>query len=154
MDCRGRMKTFLCSFGRKEIITPKLTVDCIIDYKGSIVLIERKNPPYGWALPGGFVDVGETVENAVRREMMEETNLKLQDLKQFHVYSDPNRDKRMHTVAVVFTARAAEQPKAGDDAKNAKLVTKDEITGMIERGEFAFDHGEILKDYFVKNPKQ
>jgi ADP-ribose pyrophosphatase YjhB (NUDIX family) len=147
MDCRERMKNFLCSFGRKEIITPKLTVDCIIDYNGSVVLIERRNPPYGWALPGGFVDVGETVEAAVRREMLEETNLALHDLKQFHVYSDPGRDKRMHTVAVVFTARAVDPPRAGDDAKNAKLCTRDEITRMIERREFAFDHGEILKDY-------
>jgi 8-oxo-dGTP diphosphatase len=128
--------------------TPKLTVDCIIGYNGYIVLIERKNPPFGWALPGGFVDVGETVEAAVRREMMEETGLELYDLRQFHVYSDPKRDARMHTVAVVFTANAKQEPRAGDDAKNAKLFGRDEILKMEDSGQFAFDHGSILKDYF------
>ncbi|MEO0115069.1 MAG: NUDIX hydrolase, partial [candidate division WOR-3 bacterium] len=76
----------------KQRKSPNLTVDIIIDYDGKIVLIKRKNPPFGWALPGGFVDYGETVENAAIREAKEETGLDLKELKQFHVYSDPNRD--------------------------------------------------------------
>lgn len=132
----------------KEIITPKLTVDAIVEYQGRIVLIERKNPPYGLAIPGGFVDVGETVENAVRREMMEEINVELQDLKQFHVYSDPKRDPRSHTVCVVFTAVSNTMPKAGDDAKNFGLFTKEEILKMGKEDKLCFDHYQVFKDYF------
>jgi len=133
----------------REIITPKLTVDAIVEYKGKIVLIERKNIPYGWALPGGFVDVGETVETAVRREMMEEINVELLNLKQFHVYSDPKRDPRWHTVSVIFTATCNKEPKAGDDAKNVGLFTKEEITKMHSEGKLCFDHGKVMSDYFI-----
>src|SRR3989338_6146180 len=98
-------------------VTPFLTVDIIINLNNQgIVLIKRKNPPYGWALPGGFVDVGETVEHAAIREAKEETNLDIFNLKQFHLYSDPSRDPRMHTAACVFTADATGIPQAGDDA--------------------------------------
>jgi 8-oxo-dGTP diphosphatase len=134
----------------REIVTPKLTVDAIVEYKGKIVLIERKNPPYGWALPGGFVDVGETVEAAVKREMMEEINVELLDLKQFHVYSDPKRDPRWHTVSLIFTATCNTEPKAGDDAKNAALFTKEEIMKMNDEGKLCFDHGKVLSDHFLQ----
>ncbi len=122
----------------------RLTVDCIIRIDNKIVLIKRKNPPYGWAIPGGFVDEGETVEDAVRREMKEETNLDLSNMKQFHVYSDPERDPRGHTVSVVFTADGIGEMKAQDDAKEIGLFTRDTLPDKI-----AFDHWMILADYFM-----
>ncbi|MBD3286457.1 NUDIX domain-containing protein [candidate division WOR-3 bacterium] len=122
--------------------TPYLTVDCIIRYKEGIVLVERRYPPKGWALPGGFVDYGETVEDAVRREMFEETGLKLVNLKQFHVYSDPERDPRLHTVSVVFTADGDGELKGGSDAKVARVFKLD---GLPE--DICFDHGKIIEDY-------
>ncbi len=125
--------------------TPYLTVDCIIRYGNGIVLVERKYPPLGWALPGGFVEVGETVEQAVRREMREETGLVLENLKQFHVYSDPARDPRFHTVSVVFTADGAGELKGGDDAKMAKVFKLDKLPKEIP-----FDHRLIIKDYFIE----
>ncbi len=137
----------------REIITPKLTVDAIVEYDGRIVLIERKNPPYGWAIPGGFVDLGETVETAVRREMMEEINVELLNLRQFHVYSDPKRDPRFHSVCVVFTATSNTMPKAGDDAKSASLFTKEEILRLDNEGKLCFDHGKVLSDYFSAGSK-
>lgn len=122
----------------------RLTVDCIIKIDNKIVLIKRKNPPYGWAIPGGFVDEGETVEDAVRREMKEETNLDLSNMKQFHVYSDPERDPRGHTVSVVFTADGIGDMKAQDDAKEIGLFTQDTLPDKI-----VFDHRMILADYFM-----
>ncbi len=122
----------------------RLTVDCIIEIDGKVVLIRRKNPPYGWAIPGGFVDEGETVEDAVRREMKEETNLSLHNLRQFHVYSDPARDPRGHTVSVVFTATGKGTPRAGDDAKKLSLFLEGSLPGDI-----TFDHKKILSDYFL-----
>jgi len=122
----------------------RLTVDCIIEIDGKIVLIKRKNPPFGWAIPGGFVEEGETVEEAVRREMDEETNLSLRNLEQFHVYSDPSRDPRGHTVSVVFTAKGGGIAKAKDDAKELALFTEDDLPGNI-----SFDHKKIISDYFL-----
>ncbi|MFH1727246.1 MAG: NUDIX hydrolase [Pseudomonadota bacterium] len=122
--------------------TPLLTVDIIIEIEGKILLIERKNKPFGWALPGGFVDVGESCEAAAIREAKEETSLDVFDLKQFGVYSEPKRDPRFHTVSVVFTAKAKGEAKACDDAKNIKIYDKDKLP------ELAFDHGKILEDYF------
>jgi len=130
----------------KEVLQygPFITVDAIIECGGNkIVIIERTNPPFGWALPGGFVDYGESLENAVIREAKEETGLELKELHQFHTYSDPQRDPRFHTVGVVFYAKASGLPKAGDDAASLKLVPLDEISKM----EFAFDHKKILEDY-------
>ena len=123
--------------------SPKLTVDIIINIDGKIILIKRKNPPYGWALPGGFVDYGETVENAVSREVKEETSLDLKNLKQFHVYSEPNRDPRGHNISVVFTAQGIGEPKAKDDAKEIGLFSKSDLPKEI-----AFDHKKILFDYY------
>ncbi len=133
---------------KDKIKTPKLTVDAIVKCKEKIVLIKRKNPPHGWALPGGFVDEGETVEDAVRRELREEANIDLNDLKQFHVYSDPKRDPRFHTVSVIFTASSDVEPKAGDDAADLRLYDKKDIFELIQSEEICFDHGQILIDYF------
>lgn len=126
--------------------TPLLAADTIIeliDKPGHpIVLIERKNPPHGWALPGGFVEVGETVEDAALREAAEETGLEvlLKDL--LGVYSNPARDPRGHTVSVVYVAIAAGEPKAMDDAKALALFHPDRLPEPL-----AFDHAEILADY-------
>ena len=122
---------------------PKLAVDCIILVDGRVLLIHRRNPPHGWALPGGFVEYGETVEDAVRREMKEETGLDLQDLRQFRVYSDPGRDPRGHTVSVVFAARGVGRPEAGDDADRYRLMDLNDIP----EAESVFDHAQILKDF-------
>jgi 8-oxo-dGTP diphosphatase len=127
---------------------PKLAVDCIILVDGKVLLIHRRNPPQGWALPGGFVEYGETVEDAVRREMKEETGLDLDDLRQFRVYSDPTRDPRGHVVSVVFTARGAGKPEAGDDADRYRLVD----LHAVPESELVFDHAEILRD-FVQSTK-
>jgi len=128
---------------------PAPTVDIIIETPRGVVLIKRRNPPYGWAIPGGFVEVGETVERAARREAREETGLTLKGLAQFHVYSDPRRDPRQHTIATVFTARSAHIPKAGDDAAEAKVFCRREIPKKL-----AFDHTKILKDYFTMMRKK
>ncbi|MCX5711510.1 MAG: NUDIX hydrolase [Candidatus Omnitrophica bacterium] len=140
--------------GYLEYVTHKLqngpftTTDAIIDIDGKVVVIKRSNPPFGWALPGGFVDYAESLEDAVRREMKEETNLDLLDLKQFHTYSDPSRDPRFHTICTVFTAKAKGKPKAGDDAADLKIIDLKDIDKM----EFAFDHKNILLDY-IKSKK-
>jgi O-acetyl-ADP-ribose deacetylase len=127
---------------------PFITVDAIIEITVStsqtgIVVIQRSNPPFGWALPGGFVDYGESLEDAVKREMKEETNLELQDLRQFHTYSNPDRDPRFHTIGTVFLAKGIGQPKAGDDAADLKIIKLSEIKYL----DFAFDHKNILEDY-------
>ncbi|MDD5495981.1 MAG: NUDIX hydrolase [Candidatus Omnitrophica bacterium] len=122
---------------------PFTTVDAIIEVGGKVVLIQRSNPPFGWALPGGFVDYGESLEDAVVREAREETGLDLTDVRQFHTYSDPERDPRFHTIGTVFTAKAKGVPKAGDDAAALKLVDLKDIS----RIDLAFDHKKILEDY-------
>jgi 8-oxo-dGTP diphosphatase len=128
-----------------EYQNPKLAVDCIIRVGGKLVLIRRRNPPLGLALPGGFVDYGESVEDAVRREMREETGLELQDLRQFHVYSDPKRDPRWHCVSVVFTADGVGGPNAGDDASEVVLVD----SGRVPLDELVFDHAQVVRDYLA-----
>ena len=127
-------------------VTPLLTVDIIIELRDRsarpIVLIERRYPPYGWALPGGFVDVGETLEQAARREAMEETCLDV-DLKALlGCYSDPKRDDRGHTVCAVYIAEASGEPRAADDAANLVWYAPDDLPGSL-----AFDHDLILADY-------
>ncbi|MGD0337054.1 MAG: macro domain-containing protein [Candidatus Omnitrophota bacterium] len=129
---------------------PFTTVDAIIETNGGIVVIERSNPPFGFALPGGFVDYGESLEEAVIREAKEETGLDLLELKQFHTYSAPDRDPRFHTIGTVFLARAEGKPQAGDDAKALRIVKLSEI-GKLD---FAFDHKKIIEDYLkYKNGK-
>jgi len=126
---------------------PSPTVDIIIELLDRphrpIVLIERKNLPYGWAIPGGFVDYGESVETAARREALEETQLHVTLIEQFHVYSNPDRDPRQHTLSVIFLATATGQPQADDDAK---------AIGIFEQWHspetLCFDHTQILRDYW------
>lgn len=121
---------------------PFPTVDIIIRDGDRIVLIERRNEPHGWALPGGFVDYGETLETAAAREAREETGLELDDLRQFHAYSDPARDPRQHNISVVFTARGSGTLRAGDDAQNARWFSLDSLPAPL-----CFDHARILEDY-------
>jgi len=123
-------------------ITPLLTVDVIITTPRGIVLVKRKHVPFGWALPGGFVDVGETVEHAAAREAREETGLKVRNLKMFGCYSDPRRDPRGHTVSVVFTAGARGIPKGADDALRAGVFSPARLPRPI-----CFDHSRILRDW-------
>jgi 8-oxo-dGTP diphosphatase len=127
---------------------PVPTVDIIIEVGKAIVLIKRKNPPHGWALPGGFVDYGESYETAALREAKEETGLAVENLQQFRTYSDPDRDPRQHTASTIFIAQADALPIAGDDAAEAKLFTEETLP------ELAFDHGRILADYFVFKEKK
>ena len=123
---------------------PLITVDIIIEIdERGIVLIERKNPPHGWALPGGFVDYGESLEKAAVREAREETSLEVHLVEQFHTYSDPGRDPRHHTASSVFIARASGNPRGADDAKRAQLFRESDLPSPI-----VFDHAQILRDYF------
>ena len=123
--------------------SPIPTVDIIIGKEGGIILIKRKNPPYGWALPGGFVNYGESLECAARRELKEETNLEAKGLRQFRTYSDPARDPRFHTITTVFIGKGEGKGKAADDAEQLKIFKKGELPSKL-----AFDHKKILKDYF------
>jgi len=133
--------------------TPYLTTDGIVEiYNASekllgVVLIQRKNIPLGLALPGGFVDVGESVENAVIREMKEEISLDVEIKELFGVYSDPARDKRFHTASVVYVCKAYGIPVGADDAKEAMIVKLEEL----ELDKLVFDHAEILRDYLRKH---
>jgi ADP-ribose pyrophosphatase YjhB (NUDIX family) len=134
----------------KKYINPIPTVDIIIeteseDGRQGIVLIKRKNPPYGWALPGGFVDYGESLEEAAIREAKEETSLDVELKSQLHTYSDPDRDPRQHTISTVFMAKAVGKPKAQDDASEIGIFTQEEINFPL-----AFDHQKILADYFER----
>lgn len=126
--------------------TPALTTDIIIELidrpDRPIVLIERKNPPFGWAIPGGFVDVGERVEHAAMREAAEETSLKVRLKALLGVYSDPARDPRSHTASVVYVAEAHGTPVARDDAKAVGVFRISEMPSAL-----AFDHAAILSDY-------
>ena len=124
---------------------PIPTVDVIIEYSGGIVMIRRKNPPEGWALPGGFVDYGESLEDAAVREAREETGMEIELIRQFHTYSDPGRDPRRHTISTVFVARADGTPRAGDDAGEARVFRRGDLPDRI-----AFDHRNILEDYFTR----
>jgi len=126
---------------------PVPTVDIIIELVDRphrpIILIERKNEPLGWAIPGGFVDYGETVETAAVREAQEEIGLQVELIEQFHVYSDPNRDLRKHTLSVVFIATATGEPEAADDAKNLGVFQVWDVPPNL-----CFDHDKILREYW------
>jgi 8-oxo-dGTP diphosphatase len=127
-------------------VTPLIAVDIIIELvdrdSRPIVLIERKNPPFGWAIPGGFVDVGETLEQAAVREAKEETCLDVSLTYLLGNYSDPTRDDRHHTVSAVYVAHATGEPKAADDAAHLELFALDRLPDNL-----AFDHDKILADY-------
>ncbi len=124
---------------------PLPTVDIIIECDGKIVMIKRRNDPHGWALPGGFVDYGESLEYAAVREAKEETGLDVNLVKQFHTYSEPDRDPRSHTISTVYIAEAKGAPMAGDDAERAVLFSRDSLPEPI-----VFDHKKILDDYFMR----
>jgi len=141
------MKCPHCNAEIESHRNPTPTVDIIIEIDKKIVLIERKNPPYGWALPGGFVDYGESYETAALREALEETNLNVTGLRQFRTYSAPDRDPRGHTASTVFIGQAESYPNAGDDAARAELFSADELPPL------AFDHAQILADYFTEEKK-
>jgi len=131
----------MTSFNRP--ITPAIAVDIIIEMPDrSIVLIERKHEPFGWAIPGGFVDIGETLEHAAIREAKEETNLDVLLTELLGIYSDPKRDSRGHTISPVYIATASGTPRAQDDAKNLVLCNP-----LHPPGQLAFDHRLILDDY-------
>lgn len=124
---------------------PVPTVDCIIELpQERLVLIRRKNPPVGWALPGGFVDEGETLHAACVREAREETGLEVDLTEQFFTYSDPARDPRKHTLSTVYIGWAEGDPKGADDAAEAKAFSLNELPKDL-----CFDHGTILKDYLT-----
>jgi ADP-ribose pyrophosphatase YjhB (NUDIX family) len=141
------MKTALhcphCGKVVEKYRNPLPTVDIIIEVEGGMVLIQRKNPPYGWALPGGFVNYGESLENAALREAKEETSLDVKLVSQLGAYSDPSRDPRQHTISVVFTAKAAGIPRAADDAAEVEVFSRSSLPKDL-----AFDHAKILQDYF------
>ena len=123
---------------------PLPTVDVLISVRPrSVVLVKRRNPPLGWAIPGGFVDWGESLEDAARREAKEETGLTVTLVRQFHTYSDPERDPRHHTVSTVFLATAEGEPQGADDALEARVFSWDALPEAL-----AFDHGKILRDWF------
>ena len=125
--------------------SPRPTVDIIIRRGSGVVLIRRRYPPTGWALPGGFVEIGESLEEAAVREGKEETSLEIILERQFHTYSDPSRDPRRHTITTVFLAEGTGELKAADDAADAGIFTPDDLPSPL-----AFDHAEILQDYFSK----
>ena len=123
---------------------PLTAVDILIeiDSKG-IILVKRKNPPFGWAIPGGFVEYGESLEEAAAREAKEETTLEVKLTKQFHTYSDPNRDPRFHCISTVYIGKAKGTPEAKDDAAEIGIFNQSNLPDKI-----AFDHRKILRDYF------
>lgn len=123
---------------------PIPTVDIIIELNHKIVLINRKNIPHGWAIPGGFVDYAESVEDAALREAKEETNLDIELIHLLGMYSDPKRDPRMHTISTVFVAKGKGILQAADDALKAELFDETHLPSPL-----VFDHGKIIKDYFA-----
>ncbi|MDD2851488.1 MAG: NUDIX hydrolase [Desulfuromonadaceae bacterium] len=131
-----------CGSEVKQHRNPFPTVDIIIEINNSIILIERRNKPFGWALPGGFVDYGESLENAAVREAREETSLDISNVRLLGCYSDPTRDNRMHTISTVFIASGHGIPRAADDAVNLAIFKLDSLPSQL-----CFDHARILEDY-------
>lgn len=138
-----------CGGETESYRNPVPTVDIIIEVgDGKIVMIRRKNEPLGWAIPGGFVDYGESLEDAAVREAREETSLDVTLVEQMHTYSAPDRDPRQHTISTVFVARGRGTPKAAHDAVEIGIVTEDTLPAPI-----MFDHSRILADYFRNKKK-
>lgn len=136
-----------CGYDMPSHRNPVPTVDIIIQINRGIVLIKRRNPPLGWALPGGFVDYGETLEQAAIREAKEETGLDVCLHRQFHTYSDPSRDQRLHTISTVFIATASGRPAGGDDAAEARIFLMNDLPPLV------FDHSQILADFCRSHPE-
>jgi 2-dehydropantoate 2-reductase len=143
--CEAVYRTLQFMYGKRFIYCPRLTTDMIVRKDDSILLIERKNEPHGWALPGGFVDYGETVEHGAVRELSEETGIEAGEINLLGVYSDPERDARGHTVSVVYYTDTEQSPVAGDDAKNAVFFKIEDLPDNI-----VFDHKKIINDYLIK----
>jgi 8-oxo-dGTP diphosphatase len=138
-----------CGYSILRHRNPVPTVDIIIEYQDQgLVLIERANPPPGWALPGGYVDYGESLETAAVREAREETGLTVTLLGQFHTYSDPQRDPRQHTITTVYVAQGHGQPQAADDARRLAVFAPDRLPQVL-----AFDHRIILAEYLKVRPQ-
>lgn len=131
-----------CNTSIETYRNPYPTVDIIIEIEQKIVLIKRKNPPFGWALPGGFVDYCESLETAAIREAKEETSLDIENLQLLGCYSDPARDSRMHTISTVYIAQGSGTPCAADDAIELALVSMNNLPDVL-----CFDHAKILSDY-------
>lgn len=127
-----------------EYRNPLPTVDIIIEYRGGFIMIKRKYEPLGWALPGGFVDYGESLEAAAVREALEETSLRVTLQRQLHTYSDPSRDARKHTISTVYVAQGEGELRAADDAAEAMVVTAQSLPEPI-----VFDHADIIRDYLT-----
>jgi 8-oxo-dGTP diphosphatase len=138
-----------CGHVTRRHRNPVPTVDIIIEYQDQgLVLIERANPPYGWALPGGFVDYGESLEAAAVREAREETGLMVTLLGQFHTYSNPQRDPRLHAITTVYVAQGAGRAQADTDARSLAIFPPEKLPLAL-----AFDHGLILADYLIVRPQ-
>jgi ADP-ribose pyrophosphatase YjhB (NUDIX family) len=142
------MKCPKCGHHFANFRNPLPTVDIIIEVQSGIVLIKRKNKPYGWALPGGFVDYGESLEQAAIREALEETGLQIALQGQFRSYSDPGRDPRHHTISTVFIASATGTPHAGDDAGSIGIFSQQDLPSLV------FDHARIVADYYGYKTRQ
>ena len=137
-----------CGSSVKQYQNPFPTVDIIIEMDDGIILIERRNEPFGWALPGGFVDYGESLESAAVREAREETSLEISNLRLLGCYSDPERDNRMHTISSVYIANAQGIPHAADDALNLAIFKMGSLPEQL-----CFDHSRILADYAARLTK-
>ena len=138
-----------CGSDVKRFRNPFPTVDIIIELEGGIVLIERRNEPLGWALPGGFVDYWESLESAAVREAREETSLQISNLRLLGCYPDPARDARMHTISTVYMATGEGVPRAADDALNLAVFRLDCLPERL-----CFDHAQILADYAAADPRK
>lgn len=149
MVTKAKKKCPNCGAEIESYLNPFPTVDIIIelDDKG-ILLIKRKNYPFGWAIPGGFVDYGESLEDAAIREAKEETGLDVKLTRQLHTYSRPDRDPRHHSISTVYIAKACGTPSAADDAIEVGIFSEDNLPSPL-----VFDHADILADYFTLKNK-